>query len=145
MILGIDPGLGGALAFHGSTPVFYDMPLRDGEVDGHRLHEILHTFRSEIEFAAVENVASRPRQKGVFNFGVSTGKVLGVLEALSIPIVRVSPQKWKQAMGLRGADKQVSVELAKALVPAAAPHLTLKKHDGRAEALLIALYASSLK
>ncbi|VWC95726.1 hypothetical protein BLA39750_02209 [Burkholderia lata] len=145
MILGIDPGLYGALAFHGATPVLYDMPLKDGAVDGRRLHEIIHVFRSEIEFAAVENVTSRPRQKGVFNFGVSTGKVLGVLEALSIPIVPVSPQKWKQAMGLRGADKQSSVELAKTLVPAAASQLTLKRHDGRAEALLIALFASSLK
>jgi crossover junction endodeoxyribonuclease RuvC len=143
MILGADPGLKGAIVIlDGDTPIIHDMPLNSdkSEVDAHALYQLLAPFAGQLEVAVVEQVTSRPRQKGVFNFGVSTGKLVAVIEALGIPLKRVSPAKWKVQLGLRGLEKQASIELAKRLVPAAAPKLSRKKDDGRAEALLIAMH-----
>lgn len=144
MILGADPGLHGAIALidGDNPPIIFDMPLKNdkSEVDGHALFKLLLPYALELELAVVEQVTSRPRQKGVFNFGVSTGKLVAVIEALAIPLKRVSPAKWKVQMGLRGQEKDASIALAKQLCPAAVQLLTLKKHDGRAEALLMALH-----
>ena len=38
-----------------------------------------------------------------------------------------------------GADKRVSISVAKQMIPDASPHLTRIKDDGRAEALLLAM------
>jgi hypothetical protein len=144
VILGADPGLQGAIALlDGDTPLIFDMPLHKHDkssVDAGALYQLLQPYVGQLEVAVVEQVTSRPRQKGVFNFGVSTGKLVAVIEALGIPLKRVSPAKWKVQLGLRGLEKDASIALAKQLCPAAVPLLTLKKHDGRAEALLMALH-----
>jgi len=54
-------------------------------------------------------------------------------------VTTVHPAVWKRFFGLSGKDKKASIETAKKLFPSAP--LFLAKHDGRAEALLIAEYA----
>jgi Holliday junction resolvasome RuvABC endonuclease subunit len=153
MILGIDPGVSGGLAFigaHEATTGVYDMPVTRAtrgktamDVATADLIEII-TFRKPLR-AFVEQVTSRPRQGGQFAFGVNYGRILGALEAAGIPITHVSAQKWKQTMGLRGEDKAMSVKLAAELFPSLKSQLYGPRGaglDGRAEALLIAYYGA---
>jgi len=54
-----------------------------------------------------------PRQgvSSSFNFGVSFGIARGVVGALHIPVIFVTPTKWKKHFGLN-ADKEKSRALA---------------------------------
>lgn len=98
--------------------------------------------------AVVENVGSRPRQAGAFNFGLSTGLVHGVLAGQGIPFDTVSPVQWKGAMGLHKQSPLETTEenkdRARAVAAKLFPHMAecfkWKKDDGRAEALLLAVY-----
>ena len=73
-----------------------------------------------------------------FTFGVGLGSILGCLRAMHLPIEFVTAAVWKKSYGL-GKDKHASLHKARLLFPTA--DLMLAKHDGRAEALLIAHYA----
>lgn len=153
LIIGIDPGVSGAVAFIRGDDMAYviDMPVMRAQrgksaldVNGSLLFDALFLSDSR-DTAYVEQVQSRPRQAGQFAFGVNYGRVLGVLEALGIQIVHVPASKWKPAMGLRGEDKATSVALAAQLFPHLKDQLYGPRGaplDGRAEALLIAYYGS---
>lgn len=153
LIIGIDPGVSGAVAFiNGASACVCDMPTTKAmrgkaalDVCGERLRNLLEPHASLVTTAYVEQVQSRPRQAGQFAFGMNYGRVLGVLEALGIPIVHVPASKWKPAMGLRGQDKATSVALAAQLFPHLKDQLYGPRGaplDGLAEALLIAYYGS---
>ncbi len=155
-VLGVDPGLAGALALYEISTKnihIFDMPVTDGRVDPAKLAAIIEMckVRGSIH-AAVELVGGLPRQAGVFNFGVSAGVVHGVLGALGIPYTLVSPNEWKGAMGLRKlpneSQDQVKTrarELASRLWPEMAAEFKRVRDDGRAEACLIARhYANRL-
>lgn len=152
LTIGIDPGLTGAIAFlaDGEPCGLFDMPTEMHgdwkEVDGGKLAEILregmknHTGANVS--ACIEKVGARPTDGGTsaFRFGESSGKAKAVLEALRIPYMRVVPVTWKRSYGLIKAEKGKSIELAVARFPAVAASLKRQKDDGRAEALLLALY-----
>jgi len=74
--------------------------------------------------------------------GRSAGLVEGVLAALGFSYTLVSPQTWKKAM-LAGTsrDKGAAIVRACQMFPAF-DGISLKKHHGRAEALLMAAWAS---
>jgi crossover junction endodeoxyribonuclease RuvC len=61
------------------------------------------------------------------------------LAALGVPMSFVAPATWKRALQVPAA-KDGARARASQLLPAAAGHWPLVKHDGRAEAALIALY-----
>ena len=90
--------------------------------------------------AYMELVGSMPGQgvSSMFNFGKAAGAVLGALGALQFPVVEVTPQRWKRAFDLIGKEKDLARTAAQQLMPTAP--LSLKKHCGRADALLLALY-----
>lgn len=158
MKIGIDPGLTGAIAFlHPDGGAWVrDMPLKEhvGEkkiVDG---GAIAGFFFSDIPpritaRVYIEQVQAMPPIKGKlrgagtvssFNFGYSAGVVEGVVSAVAIPRAYVWPQTWKKRAGLTGKPKDASRELAIELYPQLAEVLKLKKHHGRADALLIARF-----
>jgi crossover junction endodeoxyribonuclease RuvC len=145
IIAGIDPGLSGAIAFfvpsHNRVAV-YDMPVIDGEVDVIALGQLARAHWPEM--AIIEKVGAMPGNGSVsmFNFGRSVGCVLGAFGALYVPMHSVTPQKWKSEYGLIGQDKEASRKLAIELFPAIAGDLKLKKHHGRAEAALIAMFGA---
>ena len=88
---------------------------------------------------ALERVHSMPRQ-GVattFAFGAAYGCALALGNMFDEPAVLVTPNQWKKFYGL-DADKNKSSALARDMWPTAP--IKLKKHNGRAEALLIANY-----
>lgn len=74
------------------------------------------------------------------NFGDNYGKAKAAFEILGIPYTRAEPQSWKRHYGLIGQDKDASRILAIARFPSMADRLKRKKDNGRAEALLIALW-----
>ena len=151
-ILGIDPGLAGAVALlrcEGlKIEALYDMPIIDGRVDAARLALIVGMCQLQGTIvAAVELVSSMPRQAGAFNFGVSAGVVHGVLGALQIPFTLVSPNVWKGATGLHRLTNEAQAqtktrarELASRLWPESAALFARAKDDGRAESALLARF-----
>jgi crossover junction endodeoxyribonuclease RuvC len=153
MLLGVDPGLSGALFFLDPacplTGEAVDLPThmltRGGkkkrEVDIAGLIGIL-AARS-ITHAFVEQVGAMPGQgvSSVFAFGKTFGILLGIIAARSIPLTLVPPVRWKRAMHVP-KDKDSARARASQLLPSAANQWPLRKHDGRAEAALIALYGA---
>lgn len=161
---GVDPGLTGAVAtlVDGEPGPILDMPKRAAtkttnrdEVDEAALAEWVRGIARQhpgASFSAcIERVGATPaegRKQGgasMFNFGDGAGVVRAVFGTLRIPYVRVQPSQWKKRFGLTGEGKEKDDArlLALARFPSAAPLLKLKKHDGRAEALLLALWHES--
>jgi hypothetical protein len=148
LTIGIDPGLSGAVAIldsAGCIETVRDLPIiRDAKlawVDGSELQSIIMAaLHGRTGSAVVERVSSMPAQgiASAFQFGVGFGSILGVLQALHIRIELVTPAVWKRSYGL-SKDKHASLHKARLLFPTAELHLA--KHDGRAEALLLAHYA----
>jgi Holliday junction resolvasome RuvABC endonuclease subunit len=144
-VLGVDPGLSGALAFYfpdaPSRVAVEDMPVAGGAVDAANLASLIARFQPD--FVVVERVASMPRQgvASTFKFGVSYGAVVATLAALQIQTRLVVPGTWKRHFKL-GADKEQARALALRLFPMCAAHFSRKKHHGRAEATLIALFGA---
>jgi crossover junction endodeoxyribonuclease RuvC len=154
IILGIDPGLSGALALYNTsdqTVEVFDMPVlelvrngkKKGEVSAQALANLL--AGRGIKAAFLERVNAMPGQgvTSVFSFGRSTGIVEGILAAYDIPTTLVTPQAWQKAVGQR-AGKDGSRERAMQLFPAQADLFQRKKDDGRSDAALIAYYGAKL-
>jgi len=150
MILGIDPGISGALAF--LTPhelVVEDIPILKTKkgtkiqttIDAYALGRIIDA--KKITHCYIESVHAM-RGQGVsssFNFGKSLGIIIGIVAANFIPMTLVTPQEWKKALRVP-ADKDGARARASELMPQYNESWRLKKHDGRAEAALIAYWGS---
>lgn len=155
-VLGIDPGLSGALAL--LTPQgleIWDMPVlqitrndkRRNTVDSVALGRLIDSISNRVGIAVVEQVGGMTGQSASasFEFGRNVGIVYGVLAANFIPTEQVHPVKWKRAVGIKPpkgekAAKDESRAAATRIMPAYAGLWALAKHDGRAEAALIAHY-----
>jgi crossover junction endodeoxyribonuclease RuvC len=151
-IVGVDPGLSGALFFmepRASTGEAVDLPVhvltrgwkQKRELDIVQLSSLL--ARRWITHAFVEQVGAMPGQgvSSTFAFGKTFGAILGVLAARSIPLTLVAPLRWKRAIGVT-KSKDGCRARASQLLPTAAHQWPLRRHDGRAEAALIALYGA---
>lgn len=153
-ILGIDPGLTGALVLINKQTkalITYPMPTeivkKKTVLAGCKLAGWLGAFEQQIEHAYVEQVSSRPRQAGQFQFGINTGILHGMLYANNIPFTLVPPAQWKFHFALKRMEdetyrdkKNDSRALAAKLFPAHAKAFARVKDDGVSEAALIALY-----
>jgi hypothetical protein len=143
-ILGIDPGMKGALGFFFPAVgrvAMEDTPFAGKEVNAPALIARIKNFRPEM--CVLESVHAMKGQgvSSSFNFGMSFGQIRGVICALNIPLYLVTPQKWKKFYSL-DSDKEKSRAKAIQLFPHNADRLTLKKHEGRAEAALLAKYGA---
>lgn len=149
MKIGIDPGISGALALleeDGTISDYVDMPVmalmgKRNQVNAAELGKIIKLWTNGISCTAyLERVSAMPGQgvSSMFGFGVSYGIVQGVLAALGIPVVMVTPQCWKKRAGLTGKPKDMARTLAQQLYPLA--ELSRKRDIGRADAILIARF-----
>jgi crossover junction endodeoxyribonuclease RuvC len=166
IVLGVDPGLkGGIAALDGDSARVWDFPVIERRV-GRKIkrridsallarligNEVLTNYCApEDAIVFIERAQATP-QMGVssaFAYGECFGLAVGVLAHLDVPIRYVSPVVWKRDMGLgkKGSrligrdderDKAPAIQLARKLYPALLEQLSHSKHDGRAEALLIA-------
>ena len=106
------------------------MPETEKEV-----YDAIASIWTDVEFAYIEQVASRPGQgvASMFKFGMGYGGLRMALLAANIPFRDVQPQAWQRALGcLTGGDKNVSKAMAQQLFPA------VKITHAIADALLIA-------
>jgi crossover junction endodeoxyribonuclease RuvC len=139
IFIGIDPGKSGGIA------VIEDGQARTVPYSDDALHNDLCRIKPAGAVCCLEKVGAMPGQgvTSMFNFGVSYGYIMGVLETYRIPYQEIPPQRWKKEFGLN-SDKAASVEVCRKLFPdvnlLATPRCR-KPHDGMAEALLLAEYA----
>jgi crossover junction endodeoxyribonuclease RuvC len=152
--LGIDPGLSGALALliDDDRIILRDMPTfeivksnkRRNEIDVHALIKTLcdmHREYSQIH-CVIERAGARPGEGTASSWknGCNWGMVYTAVAAVQFPVQIIQPAVWKKAMGVP-ADKDGARLVASRLLPRHAHNWVAKKHDGRAEAALMALYA----
>lgn len=153
-ILGIDPGLSGALAFLDPERALMrvvDMPTFEFETTRKRVKVDPYAIVREIEEQEISNlyfedVAASPQMGTVsaFSFGEGKGILMGAAAAKGIPITQVKPAQWKKLMRVP-ADKRAAVQRASQLFPAVAALFKGPRggvYDGRAEAALIALFGA---
>lgn len=161
IVVGIDPGLTGAIAvLDGDDAAVFDMPVTEANgksaIDREKLADLIGLdaladySEPEDATAFVERAQSSPGMgvSSAFNYGMGYGVALGILAHLRVPTRLVHPAVWKRAMGLeapsrlklgrRKQNKDASLSRARQLYPQLQEHLGLKKHHGRAEAILIA-------
>lgn len=152
--LGIDPGLTGAVAIIDADGAveLCDSPSWEVKTKGRIQHDynvhgmaeiiagvIARAGNRGLIAAALEKVHSMPEQ-GVassFKFGVGLGTWQGILAAFGITFQMIPPQRWKKVlMDGMPKEKDASLIVAQRLFPTA--DLRLRKHHGRADALLLA-------
>ena len=151
--IGIDPGLHGAVACisDGVASVF-DIPtvvVKRTRRDylAHQFAMLVHSLVTYGAKAAIEAPFAMPRQASNTTLlqGRGYGLAEGILVGCGVSYEAVAPAKWKKAVGIApGSEKGASRVLASRLFPYLAPQLARVKDDGRAEALLLALYAKRL-
>ena len=142
-VIGIDPGLTGAIAAvdadTGALLHVSDMPVYDGCVDAIAVAELLEA--ENVAAVWLEVAQTRPGQgaPGVLRMGRNYGVLIGTIGALRLPLHHVTAAVWKRRIGV-GADKETSLRRARELWPLHAHEFARKRDDGRAEAALIAVY-----
>ena len=141
MLAGIDPGKTGAIALLYPDLTLYveDMPIFGKEVSATGLAATFKEFTPAHIYIESVNSFGMGRQSA-FNFGQGVGVIKGVVGTLQIPYSLVSPSKWKSYFNL-GRNKDAARAAATRLFPNNAKAFVKKKHDGRAEAALLALWA----
>jgi len=145
-IVGIDPGQTGAAALisddEGAID-YFDWP-GDAVAAAAEFGQWVEDYN--IEMAILESVNAMPKQgvSSTFKFGQNHGMWLGILAAFQVPHKLVRPREWQKGLFKKGdgnAPKTRSLTVARRLFPRA--DLRLKKHNGRADALLMAVYGKN--
>ena len=138
-IIGIDPGLSGAIAILENNKVLhlFDMPvMSEGkknkkQLNSAQLVKILkdHITKSEESCIVVEQVNAMPGQgvTSMFNFGQTFGAIKGICAALGFPIFFVRPSKWKKHFELINSSKDSSRTKAIEMYPSLSGDLSKKK------------------
>lgn len=150
-VIGIDVGAKGAIAIIDNNYVdVFDTPIMkiDGKtvVDAKKYADLIRTLLKPNTKVLIEQVHSMPKQgvASTFAFGKSFGITIGICAALNAEYEFITPQKWKRHHNLNGLEREEAKSEARSLASILYPDLKnkfeLKKHDGRAEAILIARY-----
>ena len=146
VIIGVDPGFSGGIArIDGLLPPSVDdmptLPNAKGktELNHSALFLLMDCFGPATGW--LEKVGARPGQgvSSMFRFGQQVGAIEMAAAASGHQLRYVTPAVWKAYFGL-SADKGVARGYAMKRFPQLADQLARVKDDGRAEALLIALY-----
>lgn len=157
IVIGIDPGLSGAVAAISADGVVIrldDTPTiwtksgkrrrRVYDVDAMRVALSRHMRDGTMVRAFVEQQQAMPRQgvTSMFSTGFGYGLWVGLLTAIRVPHTIVAPRRWQAVMlAGRGDSKAQAMLAASRLFPEAAIPRT---RHGRADALLLAEYGRRL-
>ena len=144
MILGIDPGASGGLAWrNGALPAAMRMPDGDAAIL-EALEELTESSDGQriCYIEKVSGFAGKPQPGSrMFTFGRGFGFLLGVLMARKWEVHLVTPQKWQRALGLGIKGKRTPTEWKRALKDEAARLYPQQKVTlATADALLILEY-----
>ena len=138
-IVGIDPGLSGAIAILEDKKVLnvYDMPvMAEGKKNKRQINsaQLVNLLRENNEndeelVVIVEQVNAMPGQgvTSMFNFGQTFGAIKGVCAALNLPIFFVRPSKWKKHFELINSSKDSSRTKVIEMYPTLSSQLLKKK------------------
>ena len=150
--IGIDPGLDGAIIIRNDGEIsIHDTPtltIQNGKkkkrlCDAYGMAHILKAYTGEDVHVALEKVHSMPGQgvASMFSMGEGFGIWKGLIAMSGFKITLIPPQTWKKKMmnGM-GKEKDAARLRALELFPGLYEELKLKKHHGRADALLISEY-----
>ncbi len=152
LILGVDPGLHGALAWLYPTGVLHidDMPTIAIKAKRETIDEcaLANLIDSRVKdcgsiIVYLENVHAMPTdgKVSVATFIDGYGFLRGVLRAHFLTIEKITSQKWKRYVGIpTGSGKGASRAKASNLFPRQSSLFARVKDDGRADAALIAWY-----
>ena len=153
-IIGIDPGLTGAIAVLEDKKVIelFEMPvMAEGKKNKRQLNsaQLVKLLKDNIDnkkneevSVVVEQVNAMPGQgvTSMFNFGQSFGAIKGICAALGLPIFFVRPSKWKKHFELINSSKDSSRTKVIEMYPVLSSRLSKKKDVNKADAILIARY-----
>tara|TARA_Y100000591_G_scaffold136296_1_gene116910 strand:- start:172 stop:666 length:495 start_codon:yes stop_codon:yes gene_type:complete len=151
-IIGIDPGLNGAIAILKDNKVLslHDMPvMAEGKKNKRQINsaQIVNIIKentklSEEIVVVVEQVNAMPGQgvTSMFNFGQTFGAIKGICAALNLPISFVRPSKWKKYFELINSSKDSSRTKAIEMYPILSNQLAKKKDVNKSDAVLIARF-----
>ncbi len=144
MIIGIDPGAQGALAWWDKESGFCVELLEDNPLRW--LQELQHAPSVHV---LIEKAQAMPGQGvcSMFNYGTGFGKILGWCEALKLPHTLITPREWTKEMH-KGCTAKTAKEKSVQAVSRLFPNFDLrptpkskKPHLGLVDALLICEYA----
>ena len=150
-IIGIDPGISGALCFmeHGKIIDVIDMPsMADGkknkkQVNGSQVFNEISRYIKDKNpndvKVIIEHVSAMPGQgvTSMFNFGQSFGILKGICSAMNLPMYFVRPAKWKKYFNLLNSEKDASRTKAIEIFPYFSSQLSKKKDENKANDILI--------
>ena len=156
-IIGIDPGLSGAIAILENNQVIniFEIPvMSEGKKNKRQLNSALlvsllrdNINKSEEVAVVVEQVNAMPGQgvTSMFNFGQTFGAIKGICAALDLPIFFVRPSKWKKHFELINSSKDSSRTKAIEMYPKLSNQLAKKKDVNKSDAILIARFFSETR
>lgn len=132
MIIGIDPGVSGAIAVLGEDGSLLDVdPMphywekmktksKSGNVRRRRKLDIAGTYKLLVEhrlnygatYCYIEKVHAMPKNgaSSMFNFGEAYGIVQALAVSAGLEVIYVTPQEWKKSVDLIKAEKDASIE-----------------------------------
>ena len=157
IVIGIDPGLTGAIAMldhRGAFANLADMPVMErhgkaayvkNQVNAAALCELLREWTTAYDMnethVVIETPIAFPGQHVATTAAafLTAGLVEGVVAARHYRHTLVAPKEWKKALGLSDSKEQARARAIR-LFPALADELKRVKDHNRAEALLIAKY-----
>ena len=157
IIIGIDPGISGALAILEGKRVMkiIDMPvMSEGKKNKRQVNSALlaslikeNTKDYDEIVVVVEQVNAMPGQgvTSMFNFGQTFGAIKGICAALNLPIFFVRPAKWKKHFDLINSSKDASRTKAIEMYPSISDQLSKKKDVNKSDAILIARFYSETR
>ena len=154
LIIGIDPGISGAICFfeEGQVKEIIDMPvMADGkknkrQINGPQVYnEILkriNNFPKKDIMVVIEQVSAMPGQgvTSMFNFGQSFGVLKGICSAMQLSMFFIRPAKWKKYFGLIKTEKDASRTKVIEIFPYISSELSKKKDSNKADAVLISSF-----
>lgn len=165
VVIGIDPGLSGAVAALDSqqgVPAIFDMSVeklsptsKTNTIHVWSLAAVLSQYDRD-SLCLVERVSAMPRRDpetgeetkmgatSSFNFGFGAGIIYAVAKVYFNDVRLVMPSVWKRHHSLLKTQKDAARLYAIDRYPEAAGYLTRKKDSGRADALLIAKYGEEV-
>jgi hypothetical protein len=161
-VLGIDPGLDGALAVldldqRGTvlhllqviptptlTVTVNKKKRRDYDVPGmwRLIEDAAYPADVSVAMVGLEHQGPRPKEGVVSSYRTGHGYGLwrALIVAAQLPLAIVQPQAWRREFGLLRAGKQASVRAVMEGFPDYPS--SLSRHDGAAEATLIAAFVA---
>ena len=154
IIIGIDPGISGAICFFedGKVTDIVEMPnMAEGkknkrQVNGAQIYNEISSriknFNKEDIKVVIEQVSAMPGQgvTSMFNFGQSFGILKGICSAMQLSTYFIRPAKWKKYFNLINSEKDASRTKAIQIFPYISSKLSKKKDVNKADAILLASF-----